>query len=101
MAISKTDFINYTRCPRYVALENVYKEKLEAEISYDEYKEKEYFDQLNELVGQMYEEGEDGESVDLIKVRNKQLEAMMEYYKRVETEAGRISTKYFGTSCSP
>ena len=41
MAITKTDFINYTRCPRYVALLNIKKDKLKSEITYDEYKKEE------------------------------------------------------------
>ena len=32
MAITKTDFINYTRCPRYVALLNIKKDKLKSEM---------------------------------------------------------------------
>ena len=38
MAVTKTDFINFTRCRRYVALEEIRKEKLDADISYEEYK---------------------------------------------------------------
>ena len=41
MAITKTDFINYTRCPRYVALLNIKKDKLKSEITYEEYKKEE------------------------------------------------------------
>ena len=34
MAITKTNFINYVRCPRYVALAEIKKEKLDADISF-------------------------------------------------------------------
>ena len=95
MAITKTDFINYTKCPRYAALDNVYKEKLDSEISYQNYKDKENQERLEELVAHMYDE-ENDEEIDLIRVENKQLEAMMKYYKTVEAEAGRVATKIFG-----
>ena len=41
MAITKTNFINYTRCKRFVALEEIHKEKLLADISYQDYKKEE------------------------------------------------------------
>ena len=49
MAVTKTDFINYTRCSRYVALEEVRHEKLDADISYDDYKKQEEQDILNHI----------------------------------------------------
>ncbi len=97
MAITKTDFINYTRCKRYVALEEIQKEKLDAAISYQEYKEKEKQEHLNEIVGSMFDVNEEtGEETDLIEKVDRQLEAMLDYYKTVEVEAGRISEKTFG-----
>lgn len=95
MAISKTDFINYTRCPRYGALEEVKKEKLDADVSYDEYKEKEKIDNLTELINVMYEINDEGEEENLIDVKNAQLEAMMKYYKMVEELAAKVTKKYF------
>ncbi len=97
MAITKTDFINYTRCKRYIALEEVRKEKLDADICYQEYKEKEKQEQLNEMIGSMFDVNEEtGEESDLTEKMDRQLEAMMDYYKIVEIEAGRISEKTFG-----
>lgn len=97
MAITKTNFINYTRCSRYAALDEVHKEKLDADITYDEYKKIEEQEQLKELLMGMYEDEE--LEVDLTKKENKQLQAMLPFYKMVEIEAGRISKKYFpGTS---
>lgn len=97
MAISKTDFINFTRCRRYAALEEIKKEKLEADISYKEYKEQERKENLSEIVSSMYEMNEEtGEETDLVEKIDRQLEAMMDYYKLVEIEAGRIATKTFG-----
>ena len=93
MAITKTDFINYTRCSRYAALEEIRKEKLDADISYDEYKKQEKTEVLKEMLSSMFED-ENYEIDKTVKV-NKQLEAMMPYYKMVEMEAGRLTNKYF------
>ncbi len=94
MAVTKTDFINYTRCSRYVALENLRKEKLDADISYKEYKEKEANENLKELLLNMYED--DSYEVDTTIKENKQMKALMPYYKQVEMEAGRLTNKFFG-----
>lgn len=96
MAVSKTDFINYSRCPRYIFLDKVKKDKFDADLTDDEYITGEYNSHVEELLSMMYEENEDGEEVDLVDVSNKQLEAMMSYYKQVEIEAGRLTEKYFG-----
>lgn len=74
MAVTKTDFINYTRCSRYVALEEVRHEKLDADISYDDYKKQEERDILKELLAGMFED-ETYEVDTTIKV-NKQMQAM-------------------------
>lgn len=94
MAITKTNFINYSRCPRYAALEEIKCEKLDADITYKEYKKEEEGEQLKEILGSIFED--DTYEVDLTNKVNKQMEAMMPYYKMVEIEAGRITKKYFG-----
>lgn len=95
MAITKTDFINFTRCPRYIALANLKKDRLDADVSYEEYEEQERREKLQEMLGSMYEEEENGSETDLIDVPNRKLEAMMKYYKQVEIEAAKIAQKYF------
>lgn len=94
MAITKTNFINYSRCPRYAALEEIKSEKLDADITYKEYKKEEEGECLKEILGSIFED--DTYEVDLTNKVDKQLEAMMPYYKMVEIEAGRITKKYFG-----
>ena len=94
MAITKTNFINYSRCPRYAALEEIKSEKLDADITYKEYKHEEESEQLKEILGSIFED--DTYEVDLTNKVDKQMEAMMPYYKMVEIEAGRITKKYFG-----
>ena len=95
MAISKTDFINYSRCPRYAFLDKIKKEKFDADISIEEYKNQENKEHIEEMLGSMYEVDEEGNETDLIDVPNRQLEAMMDYYKQVELEAGRLTNVYF------
>ena len=96
MAISKTDFINYSRCPRYIFLDKVKKDKLDADITYEEYLENSKASNLESILEHMYSDFGTDEEEDLIDIPNKQLEAMMDYYKQVELEAGRLVEKYFG-----
>ncbi len=96
MPITKTNFINYSRCPRYAALDNIKKEKLLSDISYDEYLEEENLSHIEEILGNMFEVDENGEEVDLVDKLDRQLEAMLPYYNKVEEEAGKIAKKYFG-----
>lgn len=96
MAITKTDFINFSRCPRYVALENIHKDRLDADISYEDYNNQELKSKINEMIGMMIEETVEGEEIDLIDKINPQLEAMMDYYKKVEELAYIQITKQFG-----
>lgn len=91
MAITKTKFINYTRCPRYVALDNLSQEKLESDITFEGYKEEEQLFKMQELLGSMFDE----EGNDLLEVKNEQLEVMMPYYNEIEILAGSLAPKYF------
>lgn len=95
MAITKTNFINYTRCSRYAALDNLKKERLDADISYEEYKEEEQSSKLNELLGSMYEVDDNGEEKDLVEVIDRQLQAMLPYYNKIEELAGELFEKKF------
>ena len=95
MTISKTTFINYTRCPRYCSLDNIKKERLNADITYKEYQDEEKFDKLLELISGMYDEDEEGNDIDLIDKIDPQLEAMLDYYKQVEIETAKIVKKTF------
>lgn len=96
MAITKTDFINYTRCSNYSLYEEIKKEKFDCDISYQEYKEQEIKEQLTELIGGMFSTDDDGNEIDLTEKENAQLKAMMPYYKGVEIAAGKLVEKTFG-----
>ena len=91
MAITKTKFINYVRCPRYVALDDLKKEKLDSMISIEDYKKEEEAEHITELLGGMFDE----DGVDLIDIKNEHLETMLPYYNKVEILAGDIASKYF------
>lgn len=95
MAITKTDFINYTRCKRYASLEEIREDKLSSDMSLEEYLKEEENEKYSELLLSMFEETEEGDIDRTIKV-DKQLEAMMDYYKEVEINAGLLVEKIFG-----
>ena len=77
MAITKTKFINYTRCPRFVALDDLKDDVLSNDISYLEYIKEEQAELLKE-------EGND-----------EQMEVMLPYYNEVEILAGKFAKNYF------
>jgi hypothetical protein len=75
MAITKTKFINYTRCPYYYHLDKLEKEQLLSKVNLSDYLEEEYkysYDDCDE-----------------------QLEVMLPYYKKCEDIALRLAPKYF------
>ncbi len=92
MAVTKTDFINYTRCKRYSSLEDIRKDKLNSKMSIEEYKKKEKDEIIKELVSDMFDE----EDNDITIKDNKHLEAMMDYYKEVELLSALKVNKLFG-----
>ena len=97
MAITKTDFINYTRCRRYPALENIRKEKLSSNLSVEEYIKEENDEKLKEIMYMIFDtDTESGEEIDLTKKVDKQLNAMMDYYKEIEILAALQVEKTFG-----
>jgi len=95
MAVTKTNFVNYSRCRRYVALDEVKKERLNSDISYEEYMDEELKEKIREIVGEMYSTDEDGNEVDLINVEDPQLKVMMPYYKEIELLAGKKVERLF------
>ena len=87
MAVTKTKFINYTRCPIFVSLEYINYKDLKNDITYEEYKEEEKQEQIKELF-------EEVDSEEMKKIPS-QLEAMMDYYNEVEYQAGKVVNKLF------
>ncbi len=98
MAVSKTNFINYTKCNRYLALDKIKKDKISSKMSYQDYLLELEEENKKEMINQMYEINEDGEEIDLIDSVDESLEAMMGYYKKVEEYAAIVVNKVFGGS---
>lgn len=94
MAITKTNFINFTRCPRYLALEKIKKEKVVAKMTYLDYVQELADEHVQEILSRMYEV-EDDEEIDLVDKTDETLEAMMKYYKQVEEYAAKVCNKVF------
>ncbi len=94
MIVTKTKFMNYSRCPRFAALDNLHQNKLEDVIDIIAYKEEENkYLGLQELKDNMYEEDED-----IIGVKDEQLEIMLPFFNKVEQLAGQYaSSKFEGT----
>lgn len=95
MAITKTNFINFTRCPRYLNLDRIKKEGLANFLSFDEYQAEEEKEKVKEILGSMYEIDEEDNEIDLIDIDNPQLKAMLPYYKKTEDVAGKYIEKKF------
>lgn len=91
MALTKTKFINYVRCPRYAALDDVKRNKLDSSITFEEYSEEEQEEKIKEIMATMYDEDDN----DLIDKPNPHLEVMLPFYNQVEIEAGHLCKKYF------
>ncbi len=96
MAITKTNFINYTRCRRYACLEEIREDKLSSNMTLEEYLKDEEKEKYKEMLGTMFEATDDSEDKDLTIKKDIQLEALMEYYKEVETTAGAYVERIFG-----
>ena len=84
MIVTKTKFMNYSRCPRFAALDNLHQNKLEDVIDIIAYKEEENkYLGLQELKDNMYEDDED-----IIDVKDEQLEIMLPFFNKVDTTSG-------------
>ncbi len=88
MKISKTQFIEYLRCPRYCALDEIKKEKTSAVVEFDElneYRSEKYKDLLAGYVEQL-----DGLNDDL-----GTLEIMLPYFNKIEILTGNFMSEIF------
>ncbi len=98
MLISKTRFINYIRCDRYVALDEVQQDKDKAIVSFTDNLEledlisEENRAKISVLLDDMFDE--DGNS--LLKKHDAQTEVMMPYYSEIEIISGRAIKERFG-----
>ena len=67
MAITKTKFLEYTRCPRYPFLANLNYEILKGNITTEELEQERQNDHLKELLASMIEVDENGILIDQTK----------------------------------
>lgn len=104
MKISKTKFINYIRCNRYPALDEIYRDKHKAVVSFSDDPELEELislenkEKVQTLLQSMYEtDDEEEEETDLLTSEDPQMAVMMPYYSKIEILAGQIiEKKYHG-----
>ena len=91
MAISKTNFINFTRCRRFVALENIRKDKLNSKLTKEEYIKEKKEEKLKEIVDGLFDFNDN----DITNIENKQLNEMLKYYTEVELITAELAKKLF------
>ena len=91
MVITKTKFINYIRCPRYCALDEIKEEELEADVSFEGYQEEEKEELLGDLYNLIQDQEEEENDASI-----KQLEAMLSYYLEIEKLALKHVLDMFG-----
>lgn len=103
MKLSKTMFINYMRCNRYPALDDIYRDKERAVVSFSDDPEledlmgKENREKVHTLLQSMYDDDieEDEEEKDLLVKDDPQMDVMMPYYKKIEVIAGQMIENRF------
>ena len=98
MTITKTNFINYTRCDRYVSLEELKNDVLNSEKSLEDYLKDEEKSQYKEIASTMFRSDKDGLIDTTVKIDNK-LNSMLDYYKEVELIAGKEAELLFSSPC--
>lgn len=97
MKISKTGFTNIMRCRRYAALEEIYRKKNKAFVTFsdnmDDLMTAENNAKMLMLMNDMYDEDDE----DLIVKEDIQLQAMMPYYNEIEgLTAQAVSNRFQG-----
>ena len=94
MYISKSRFINWTRCPMYFPMELKHNPSGKHDIDIERERRMEMLEELK--VGVMsaeYSESDEDES--FIAEPSEELEALLPYYNQVEDEALQVAKKYF------
>ena len=101
MHISKTRFINYIRCNRYVALDEIRREKDKAVVSFSEDDDllslmsEENKEKTKQLFDMMTEVDEEGEETDLLEKEDPQMDIMLPYYNQIEIITGKATEHMF------
>lgn len=98
MLISKTKFINYIRCNRYAALDEIQRDKKSAIVSFTDEPE------LEDLIGEenkskikvLLEGMFDEEEKSLLLTSDLQTKTMLPYYNQIEIVSGEVIKKRYG-----
>lgn len=93
MNISKTRFINWTRCPMYFPMDLKYNPTGKADIDDERERREERLAELRE--GVKSSDGFDAEDEEFDAQPGPELEALLPYYNKVEEEALKVAKKYF------
>ena len=93
MNISKTRFINWTRCPMYFPMDLKYNPTGKADIDDERERREERLAEL--LEGVKSSDGFDAEDEEFDAQPGPELEALLPYYNKVEEEALKVAKKYF------
>ena len=99
MYISKSRFINWTRCPMYFPMELEHNPSGKHDIDIEREHRMEMLEELAESMGSSGAPEEDGEKFDA--TSRPELEALLPYYNQVEDEALKVARKYFHGSFIP
>jgi len=93
MYISKSRFINWTRCPMFFAMELKHNPSGMPDIDDERERREEMMAELREGAKSSEDSGEDQETFDAMP--GPELEALLPYYNQVEEEALKVARKYF------
>ncbi|MDO9629626.1 MAG: DUF2779 domain-containing protein [Acholeplasmataceae bacterium] len=97
MKISKTRFINYIRCNRYTALDEIYRDQKKAVVSFTDDPEledligEENREKVSILLDDMYDE----EDEDMLEKEDPQMDTMLPYYSQIEILSGDAIQRRF------
>ena len=93
MYISKSRFINWTRCPMYFPMDLKYNPSCKADIDDERERRAEMLEEIRDGAGSSDAAGEEEEEFDASP--SAELEALLPYYHKVEDEALKVAKKYF------
>ncbi len=93
MYISKTRFVNWTRCPLYLPIEIEYNPNGYNDIDDEKERRRELLADISENICPSESESEENEVFDVS--LSPELETLLPYYNQVEDEALKVAKKYF------
>lgn len=93
MKISKTRFINWTRCPMYFPMDLKHNPKGELDI--DAEREERNKEAINEIMSSISSEGYEDDEEEYDGTPSEELKALLPYYNQVEDEALKVAKKFF------